>query len=246
MLAYRAQMVKQALYATAILCLLACSWAAAETAWTVHRARVTFSSQNLNIPGQVKQLLTDADETVKVGHDAAQGQADFYNPKKPGGATQQIYRLFKDTKDLIGRTDISVNGGLDFRGQKIAGVLPQLSATLSSTTALAIGATGNINETSARLQPILADLGTGAAAFAKKSPEILQQIDDAVSDPSIHDSFLHFDQMSIDGAAMTHNGVLMTNDARDYVHRLTRPVRGTVAIAEFILEHGYQVRALVP
>jgi hypothetical protein len=66
---------------------------------------------------QSSGLIQDADATLKgididVEHinDAAQKEAAYYDPARPGGLPQQIQRTAVDLKRLIGRTDLSLNG----------------------------------------------------------------------------------------------------------------------------------------
>lgn len=129
---------------------------------------------------QISGLLIDADTAVNsvnsdagVIHDAAQKEAAYYDPARPGGLPQQVQRTVVDLKNLIGRTDTALNGGPTGRG-----AIAQLNDALASTADLTKHAANDLDGTTAQLQPILADLGTGAAAFAKQTPGILSNLSD--------------------------------------------------------------------
>jgi hypothetical protein len=211
-------------------------WLCCEAALTQRAARPALAglNQSANLlnakDGSIAKLnatLSGVDKMVEVGTDAAQKQADFYDPKKPGGATQQIQRILVDAKKLIGRTDINLNGGLDpITKQRVAGGLPSLAAALESTNALASRAALDIDTTSGRMQPILADLGAGATAFAQKTPEILQHVDDSTAQ-------LVITSQNVAGA--TDDVHATTHDIAAYVHRETTPIRGTLNLIKSFL-----------
>jgi ABC-type transporter Mla subunit MlaD len=162
---------------------------------------------------KLNNTLSLTNSAIGVFHDAEQKQAEFYDPAKPGGFSQQGQRILTSIKGLMVRTDLNLNGR-DGNG----GVLPQLSAALGNTNQLAQHITAGFDADNARLEPILADLGTGASAFARQTPHILTHIDNSVGQIDL--ASVHYEKVSenFDG---------MTTDGRAFVHRELAPVTGT-------------------
>jgi len=123
---------------------------------------------------QITPLITNANGVLGVIRDASQKQADYYDPKKPGGATQQIDRLIVDAKSLIGRTDLNLNGGPGG-----VGVLPNVSAALESSTRLTQRATADLDDTTASVQPILLKLSKTTDVLVTDIPPIMSDIKDS-------------------------------------------------------------------
>jgi hypothetical protein len=118
----------------------------------------------------------------------------------------QVYKLITDTKEIMVRTDRSLNDIL----------VPKISASLDASTALQVSAMRNLTDTTARVddtidafRPII-DNGIRATSAAAT----------AMSDPAIHETLGH-----VDGAAGNLDAT--TSDIHAFVHRETTPVRGT-------------------
>lgn len=208
--------MKSAIETAILIALIAVAFLCVELARTVHDLRAQLPATQK----QISSLLTDADTAVNnvnsdagVIHDAAQKEAAYYDPARPGGLPQQVQRTVVDLKNLIGRTDTALNGGPTGRG-----AIAQLNDALASTADLTKHAANDLDGTTAQLQPILADLGTGAAAFAKQTPGILSNLSDTSAQTVIVARNTADTTVSIDASA---------HDIQAFIHRETTPVRGT-------------------
>lgn len=145
----------------------------------------------------VEQVNQDA---VKFSG-AADAQAAYWQKTQ-----LQVYKLITDTKEIMVRTDRSLNDVL----------VPRVAASLDASTALQVSAMRNLTDTTARiddtideLRPII-DNGIRATTAAAS----------AMSDPEIHETLTHVDGVS-------SNLEATTGDIQAFVHRETTPVRGT-------------------
>jgi ABC-type transporter Mla subunit MlaD len=127
----------------------------------------------------------------------------------------QVYKLITDTKEIMVRSDRSLNDVL----------VPRISASLDASTDLQVSAMRNLTDTTARiddtidaLRPMI-DNGIRATAAAAT----------AMSDPAIHETLTHVDGVS---------GNLDTTsaDIQAFVHRETTPVRGTWNVVKKFLQ----------
>jgi ABC-type transporter Mla subunit MlaD len=180
--------------------------------------------------------LDDLDSTVKVAHDAAQKEAAYYDPARPGGLPQQVQRTIVDLKKLIGRTDLSLNG----RGDG-TGVLPALSATLSATSELSRNVSNDLEDTNSEIKPILADLATSSDALAKQTPVILASL--SQSSENVVTITSKTAESVEEVRATTHDFRQMADKVRE---DFLKPVNRIKSYFRFGLDNAYKVRALFP
>lgn len=140
-------------------------------------------------------------ESTQKFSDAADEQAAYWQKTQ-----LQVYKLITDMKEIMVRTDRSLNDVL----------VPRISASLDASVALETSAARNLTDTTAKiddtidaLRPMI-DNGIRATAAAAT----------AMSDPAIHETLAH-----VDGAAGNLDAT--TSDIHAFVHRETTPVRGT-------------------
>jgi hypothetical protein len=127
----------------------------------------------------------------------------------------QVYKLITDSKEIMVRTDRSLNDGL----------VPRLETTLDGTTALQASAMKNLADTTAEidatiaaLRPAIDNSVTATAAAAKN-----------LNDLAIHETLAH-----VDGASANVDAA--TADISAFVHRETTPVRGTWNVLKKFLQ----------
>lgn len=197
----------------------------AALAFLLIEAGLTVRTVNRNIPAVVSQAqstIADFDATAKQAQGAiadARGEVgiEVANAQR---TQREVNKMVADAHDLLIHTDISLNGD--------TGVLPELTKTLESTNNLAGTAAADLNDTSQRLEPILADLSTGSAAFAAQTPAIMLE----VSKTSKH----------VD--ATSANIESTTADIQTAVHRATRPPNLAWSILKQLWNFAWQAHSL--
>jgi hypothetical protein len=143
----------------------------------------------------------------------------------------QVYKTITDTKEILVRTDKSLNDVL----------VPRLRDALDASTALQTTAARNLTETTTKidetiesLQPIIANSIQATAAAAA-----------AMSDPAIHGSLDHFDAAAGNLEGMSADGKRITADAAAFVHRELAPARGIKNTIKAGLDWAYKIRLVV-
>jgi len=143
------------------------------------------------LPAAVDGISTAAgraNAAFLVFNDAEQKQADFYDPAKNGGATQQIQRILVDAKDLIGRTDKNLNWP--------GGALPALTTAIDTTNGAIADQNRELTAIERKAGAAIDGLSTAEAALdralgvATAAGESLAQI---AADPEIKDSLAKLD-----------------------------------------------------
>jgi hypothetical protein len=172
-------------------------------------AQVAIQQANIDLSELFVVESSVYDATQKVS-DAADQQSAYWQKTQ-----LQVYKLITDTKEIMVRTDRSLNDIL----------VPRISASLDASTALQVSAMRNLTDTTARiddtidaLRPMI-DNGIHATAAASA----------VMSDPVIHETLAH-----VDGAA--GNVDAATSDIAEFVHRETTPVRGTWNVVKKFLQ----------
>lgn len=147
-------------------------------------------------------------------------------------AQQAYYKdLSSKTGTLLDSANKTVNTFNDM-------ILPRVADTLEASEALETSAARNLTDTSAKiddtidaLRPMI-DGGIRATTAAAA----------AMADPAIHETLDHFDATAGNLEGMSADGKRITGDASAYVHRLTRPARGSWAFVRWILGLTRDVR----
>jgi hypothetical protein len=172
---------------------------------------------------QVAPIAVDADIALQNSQDAI-ARATAAEDRFSEAATEQaaywqktqlqVYKLITDAKEIMVRTDRSLNDVL----------VPRVAASLDASTGLEMSAMRNLTDTTAKiddtidaLRPMI-DNGIHATAAAAT----------AMSDPAIHETLAH-----VDGAAGNLDAT--TGDIHAFVHRETTPVRGTWTVIKAFL-----------
>ncbi len=158
-------------------------------------------------------LLNDADKaavninsTATVVHNAAQAQASYW-PKE----LQETQKVTAAAKELIVRTNLSLNGG-----GSISGVLPQLTDAIRAGAMDVSSTSKALNGTIEQTQTILANLLVASKGAA-----------DTMSDPDIPATLKEVRLTSEHVAGTTANLDSTSHDIQQFVHRETAPVKGT-------------------
>lgn len=200
------------------MALIALTYLFIEAGLFVRTARLqlpdVFSNANMLL-SHADTTITNIDATAGVLHDAAQAQASYW-PKE----LKETQKVTAAAKELIVRTDQSVNGGPDSRG-----VLPQLTETLEGTNALGITAATALQETSRDLRPILANLLIASKGAA-----------DTMSDPDIPATVRDVKLSADNLASTTDSAKSSMKDVQTGVHyelgQLMKPVNKARVAAE--------------
>jgi hypothetical protein len=178
-------------------------------------ARLTIDRANVALDGAIAMESSIYEETRKVGA-AADQQAAYWQKTQ-----LQVYKLITDTKQIMVRTDRSLNDVL----------VPRLAASLDASTALQHTAAAGVTDTTAKiddtldaLRPAIDNLVAATAAAAAD-----------MSDPAIHETLAH-----VDGVA--GNLDTTSSDVQKYVRRMTAPARGSWHFIEWLLGLTYQAR----
>ena len=219
--------MKTTLSVIGCITLICIGYAAIEIGWLAEQERtVDLASLQTSINGTLTKFnttLDNADAAIEVLHDAEQKQADFYDPKKNGGATQQIQRILTDTKMLIGRTDLSLNGGPNGEG---AGAIPAMAFALRQAGDLSARAGVDLDVTAKTVTDTAISLKPGIDNMVLASKAAA----DDLADPSIH-------AILATTAGTSANVEMTTHDVAAFAHRELAPVKGTWnLIKAFLME----------
>jgi hypothetical protein len=125
----------------------------------------------------------------------------------------QVYKAITDTKEILVRTDRSLNDVL----------VPRLAATLDASVTLQNTAAQNITATTARIDGTIDSLRPAIDNSIKATAAAA----DAMSDPGIHETMTFAAGSAANFQSMTADGAKITNDTAAFIHRETAPVRGT-------------------
>ncbi len=164
-----------------------------------------FSNANVLL-SHADTTITNIDATAGVLNDAAKAQASYW-PKE----LQETQKVTAAAKTLIVRTDLSLNGG-----SSVPGDLPALAQSLAGMQRLVEHSASDLDDTTNRVQPILANLLTASKGAA-----------DTMSDPDITATLRQVRLTSENVAGTTANLDSTSHDIQQFVHRETAPVKGT-------------------
>lgn len=194
--------------------LLALTFALVESGLFVRRASIEFTKFT-PIADKLTKLTSDADQTVLhldktagVLNDAAKQQAEYW-PKE----LQETRKVTAAAKELIVRTDLSLNGGPSVRG-----VLPGLTGAIGTTNDAIEHLTADIDSTHNQISPVLDNLALSTDAMAKQTPVILQNLQETSKQTVL---------VSENVAGTTDELHGTATDIHAYIHRETTPARGT-------------------
>jgi hypothetical protein len=181
---------------------------------------ITADIHTLQAP--IQATLHHADEASKQAALAAVEQRAYWNK-----TSLETYKTMASLRLTITRTDRSINDVL----------VPRLSGTLESTTALTKEAADSLRSTTAAVAPAIADLAVAARSAAN-----------ILSDPSIRDTLVHLDETSTSLAAGTKSLSKVASDAQDAADfelaQLKKPARWWMTVLKVVLGLGSEARIL--
>ena len=191
--------------AAVIVLLAASSFAAIEAGLLLRQARkdeMALAKQSSQVMSETSATVADVNRTVLVvGGVAAQIRAIA---KEEHAQSQTQARLINQDLTKLGAAIDTINGAVQNQNVQLTSIETQTSFDLTDTDR-------QLNETFDALQPAIQSIANGV-------PVIVQNAEDTSGQVS---------QMAQHGNAATQNVEVTTGYVRDYVHRLTTPVRGT-------------------
>jgi hypothetical protein len=165
---------------------------------------------------QTTAVLARVNGTVYEFSKAAEDQSAYYKKTQ-----LQVYKLITDAKEIMVRTDRSLNDVL----------VPKLAKSVDASVDLERAAVGDLQSTTERvnatidaLQPAISGINLTSEAAAT-----------AFSDPAIHSTLVH-----VDAAAGNVEG--SSADIRAYIHRMTAPARGVYNFFKEVLSLTFNAR----
>lgn len=193
------------------LCLVVLALALWEIRGLVRDIRVSLRETDI-VLANINEAAHNAADASGTAAEAAEQQKQYW-----AKTSLETYKTMASLRLTITRVDHDI--------------IPRFSALLDSTNALTRQSAAELDDTTQRLQPTLANLESASAGAAE-----------VMSNPAIGVTFEHLAETSASVADTSKQVDLTATDIRAYVHRLTQPARSIYGIFKEFLGLAYQLR----